>query len=633
MARGAAPPLDPEALRDARLAARLSQAALARAAGTDRRQIIRYENGSERPEIARLAALARACSVTVADLVDEDALPPGLAGLRIGAGLTLAAAATALGARLDPKGEAEIATNRASLSYAERGRMPLSWRPSAAETQVRDALGEVYEADADTVRAAWRTTFPAQTNPDPDWDPLPETLWAWLCRAAAAPGATTAELGGPYWLRHLVEGPVKGGRGPGRGFLQRRPAPSGAAQQETWYLTEAGRAHILAHREDYARLYPEADQPRLVRQMSNQSVLGEEPGPAGEGVTQAPPPPPSMAETAVLVWGSSRPASQPWRIRARIREADGTEVEATATNIEGRVPVVGWWTSRRGLSRTVHGQVIQALEWTSPWRSMPEAAPNLPGARPAPQAGAMELPLDAGQEEPHQATVDKPTLERATEDEVPELLAEEERIYRVRSCGQLLGWVWREDDGKEWGCLRADAEGHPHEILIGAPRRDRRTRAQAVGLLLERFGKEGPSPAWGPIPRAHPAEPSDGQPESAPSAKTTPEVDMSEKIGPGWTLRRQGTPEEHTWLLLHEGRERGTVRRYRPRSGDLSRGWEALAGAGGAQGFVRRPATKQGKFGQRSSFLWRSRDLAAWGIATNPDFAQPNPEWARRPRR
>lgn len=160
MARGAAPPLDPEALKGARLVAGLSQAALARAAGTDRRQIIRYENGEERPEIGRLAALARACEVTVADLVDEDALPPGLAGLRISAGLTMAAAAAALGARLDPHGEAEIATNRASLSYAERGRMPLSWQHPIHGLKVRLSMAHVYDAHADAVRTAWRATFP-----------------------------------------------------------------------------------------------------------------------------------------------------------------------------------------------------------------------------------------------------------------------------------------------------------------------------------------------------------------------------------------------------------------------------------------------------------------------------------------
>jgi hypothetical protein len=101
------------------------------------------------------------------------------------------------------------------------------------------------------------------------WEPLPEILWAWLCKVEAAPGSTTAELGGTYWLRHLVEGPVKGpgqgGRRTGFGFVAHRPAADKRPSEEctwhhtaqgcTWHLTEAGRAHILAHREDYARLY------------------------------------------------------------------------------------------------------------------------------------------------------------------------------------------------------------------------------------------------------------------------------------------------------------------------------------------------------------------------------------------
>jgi len=118
--------------------------------------------------------------------------------------------------------------------------------------------------------------------------------------------------------------------------------------------------------------------------------------------------------------------------------------------------------------------------------------------------------------------------------------------------------------------------------------------------------------------------------ETAPSvAVADTAVDMGDRIGPGWILRREGPAQGHTWLVMHEGRVRGKVRRYRPRSGGLSRGWEALLGSGGRQGYGRRSATDEGKFG-RSSFLWRSRDLAAWGIATNPAFSQPSPGWARR---
>src|SRR5699024_4003751 len=158
MARGTAPPLNPTLLRDARSATRMSQRDLARAVGTTRHQIIRYENGAERPEIARLAALARACSVTVADLLDEDALPPGLAGLRIGAGVTMAAARTPQGGHIHPG--AGTAPARASLAGVEEGRLPRSWRLASAGYRVRGALAATYEVDIDAVRSAWQATSP-----------------------------------------------------------------------------------------------------------------------------------------------------------------------------------------------------------------------------------------------------------------------------------------------------------------------------------------------------------------------------------------------------------------------------------------------------------------------------------------
>jgi DNA-binding XRE family transcriptional regulator len=224
MARGQAPPLLPDRLIAARRAVGLTQQALAEALDVSHRTVVQYETGRERPEIQRLAALARALGTPMADLVEPGSLPAGLAGLRIGAGLTLAAAADAVRAQL-PAG-AGIACSRPVLADAERGALPPSWAPPPAAGAVQGALGVAYRAEVDAVAAAWKATFSAQADlaPAPDWDPLPETLWAWLCMAAASSGATTAELGGPYWLRHLVVGPVKGGRGPGRGFLVRRPA-------------------------------------------------------------------------------------------------------------------------------------------------------------------------------------------------------------------------------------------------------------------------------------------------------------------------------------------------------------------------------------------------------------------------
>lgn len=157
MARGQGLPLDPARLRAARTAAGLSQRQVAAAVGTTRQQVIRYEAGAERPEVRRLAALAAAVGVGVGDLVEEGALPAGLAGLRVGAGLTLAAAAGAVRAQLPAEGG--IACSRPVLADAERGTLPPSWAPPPAAGAVRTALGVAYGAGAEKVVAAWETTF------------------------------------------------------------------------------------------------------------------------------------------------------------------------------------------------------------------------------------------------------------------------------------------------------------------------------------------------------------------------------------------------------------------------------------------------------------------------------------------
>ncbi|MEE2041570.1 helix-turn-helix domain-containing protein [Nocardiopsis sp. CT-R113] len=171
MARGAGPPLDPARLRAARAGAGLTQAALAAAAGLHRAQIIDYEHGRARPELHRLAALAAATGAGVADLVEDGALPPGLAGLRSGAGLTLAAAADAVAAHLPE--QTPIACSRPVLGRAEKGALPPSWRPEAAGAMVRNALGVAYRAAAADVEAAWATTFDGPVIPNPT--PVPWT--------------------------------------------------------------------------------------------------------------------------------------------------------------------------------------------------------------------------------------------------------------------------------------------------------------------------------------------------------------------------------------------------------------------------------------------------------------------------
>lgn len=157
MARGQAPPLLPDRLIAARRAAGLTQQALAEALGVSHRTIVQYEKGRERPEIQRLAALARALGAPLADLVVPGSLPAGLAGLRLGAGLTLAAAADAVRAQLPAGGG--IACSRPILADAEKGVLPPTWAPSPAAGAVRNALGVAYGAEVDAVVNAWRATF------------------------------------------------------------------------------------------------------------------------------------------------------------------------------------------------------------------------------------------------------------------------------------------------------------------------------------------------------------------------------------------------------------------------------------------------------------------------------------------
>ncbi|MFJ9620033.1 hypothetical protein [Streptomyces noursei] len=59
-----------------------------------------------------------------------------------------------------------------------------------------------------------------------------------------------------------------------------------------------------------------------------------------------------------------------------------------------------------------------------------------------------------------------------------------------------------------------------------------------------------------------------------------------------------------------------------------SKGWEALLND--VVGFIRHSATDAAAWNDWSSFLWCSRDLAAWGIAHRLAFHTPNPPWATR---
>ncbi len=107
---------------------------------------------------------------------------------------------------------------------------------------------------------------------------------------------------------------------------------------------------------------------------------------------------------------------------------------------------------------------------------------------------------------------------------------------------------------------------------------------------------------------------------------------MTDRLGEGWRLaQRAGDADVKTWLVEHQNTVHGLVRRYRRTDGTWSTGWEALTA--GSTGFTRCDATAAGSWSERSSFLWSSRDLAAWGIAHRPSFRTPNPAWAGRGKR
>ncbi|MGW8526962.1 helix-turn-helix domain-containing protein [Nocardiopsis sp. NPDC055824] len=517
MARGQGVPLDGTKLRAAREAAGLSQRQVAEAVGTPRQKVLRYEGGKERPEVGRLAALAAAVGATVADLVEEGSLPEGLAGLRVGAGLTLAAAATAVRAHI-PAGSG-IACSRPVLADAERGVLPPTWVPPPAAGAVRNALGVAYGAQVEEVAAAWAQSFgaaaadqapegagsingtpgeglaetapptPARVGAGGKWKPLSAWLWERLVQVAAAgPGGADDEwTGGARWQEHLATRERARGT-TGRGYVD-------DDTHGRYWLTETGRAHILAHRGDYATLYPQVRQPRAVREMGADTLLRvEDPD----------------AYTARQVWGSARPASQHWTIRARVRVLSGGIIDAAAHGVEGYAPAVRWGRddASGGVRAPRVDEVVEVTEWTSPWRSMPEAAPNLPGARPQPPAGgAVELPFDGDvpehEEPPAPAREEGVRLELLTPAQADAYDLGTARMYRVYQDDRLVGFVWRGDiDPHLWCAAEAAADGSLGAVAVLAPRGER-TRRGAVTHLLD------PNAAYirGPAPEAVPAEP------------------------------------------------------------------------------------------------------------------------------
>ncbi|MFI6522652.1 hypothetical protein ACIBF1_44365 [Spirillospora sp. NPDC050679] len=147
-------------------------------------------------------------------------------------------------------------------------------------------------------------------------------------------------------------------------------------------------------------------------------------------------------------------------------------------------------------------------------------------------------------------------------------------------------------------------------------------------------------PTGGLTPPAAPARVTESVTETAPEPRAelaagagraaAREVDLADRLGPGWALRQAGDPADRAWLVLHEGQVKGKVRRYRRKNGAWSRGWEAFYRNGDGTGWTPLDAVTTASLTEHSSFLWSSRDLAAWGIATRPRHSTPRPAWATR---
>lgn len=128
--------IDPSALRAARKAASLTQAALADAAGVDPGVYGQYEQGRRRPRVHALYRIARALQVDVLALL-RPGIPVSLEILRVRTGRTQEELAAALG------------MTRAAWGETERGERPV--HPDDA-----DRIAAALEVDVAQVLAAER---------------------------------------------------------------------------------------------------------------------------------------------------------------------------------------------------------------------------------------------------------------------------------------------------------------------------------------------------------------------------------------------------------------------------------------------------------------------------------------------
>ncbi len=145
-----------------------------------------------------------------------------------------------------------------------------------------------------------------------------------------------------------------------------------------------------------------------------------------------------------------------------------------------------------------------------------------------------------------------------------------------------------------------------------------------LDAIADRHGRTLEQP---PAPPSQPADDSDLVRDATPVVTAA-----LPDLGDGWQLVQYADPDR--WWLHQHDRVRGYAHRYTNTLGNKT-GWEAFVFVGNGR-YKHLDATTNAHNRPNSSYLWRSLALAAWGIATRPDFYAANPEWTtgwRRPRR
>lgn len=99
---------------------------------------------------------------------------------------------------------------------------------------------------------------------------------------------------------------------------------------------------------------------------------------------------------------------------------------------------------------------------------------------------------------------------------------------------------------------------------------------------------------------------------------------MADKLGRGWRLvQHDGDKDRSCWWAVHGQRVHGYVQCYINSTGRRT-GWEASTRTshGGYRHLDSTTAASNQRWpdglGEIKTFLWRTRDLAAWGLAQRP---------------